>query len=142
MADPVRLNRGVKYSLLGNEATRASGPWAPCTSTRPGIPMPPPPQPPQLPLELLFRHKADDGRIRGRIDQTMEAAIAAVPGPSICSARARTPGGVLENGIGMLSAPPSDRQHCADISVRVAGSDFTTMPADLSGAGLPHLPPA
>ena len=86
LADLVTLNRSVQYSLLDNEGIRA--------------------------LATMYfnevrdscRHEADDGKIRGRIAKTMEAAICGHPGAERMFCENEDARKVIESGIGMHTA--------------------------------------
>ena len=86
LADLVKLNRSVQYSLLDNEGIRA--------------------------LATMYfnevkdscQHEADDGKIRSRIAKTMEAAICGHPGAERMFCENEDARKVIESGIGMHSA--------------------------------------
>ena len=86
LADLVKLNRSVQYSLLDNEGIRA--------------------------LATMYfneikdscQHEADDGKIRGRIVKTMEAAICGHPGAERMFCENEDARKVIESGIGMHAA--------------------------------------
>ena len=86
LADLVHINRSVQYSLLDNEGIRA--------------------------LATMYfnevkdscQHEADDGKIRGRIVQTMEAAICGHPGAERIFCENEDARKVIESGIGMHAA--------------------------------------
>ena len=86
LADLVKLNRSVQYSLLDNEGIRA--------------------------LATMYfnevkdscKHEADDGKIRSRITKTMEAAICGHPGAERLFCENEDARMVIESGIGMHSA--------------------------------------
>ena len=95
LADLVRLNRSVQYSLLDNEGIRALAAMyfnevrnAAATTTTISI----------------CRHEADGGKIRGRIVQTMEAAICGHAGAERMFCESADARRVLESGIGMHNA--------------------------------------
>ena len=86
LADLVKLNRSVQYSLLDNQGIRA--------------------------LATMYfnevnescQHEADDGKIRSRIAKTMEAAICGHPGAERMFCENEDARKVIESGIGMHAA--------------------------------------
>ena len=93
LADLVRLNRSVQYSLLDNEGIRALAAmyFNEVTDTTAAT-------------ISICQHEADGGKIRGRIVQTMEAAICGHAGAERMFCESADARRVLESGIGMHNA--------------------------------------